>query len=119
MDEQKLIEAFQLMWGKYPEQVRLIRKDHTIVAGNESYMRFGGPVGTKCNVGDPSMHAGCRAIESLKAGETKTVAHEIEGEKYESFWVPVAGTADYYVHFTNGMNALLAKMAAQQPPRES
>ena len=34
MDEQKLIEAFQLMWGKYPEQVRLIRKDHTIVAGN-------------------------------------------------------------------------------------
>ena len=43
MDEQKLIEAFQLMWGKYPEQVRLIRKDFTIVAGTRAICNSAAP----------------------------------------------------------------------------
>ena len=119
MDEQKLIEAFHLMWGKYPEQVRLIRKDFTIVAGNESYLQFGGPVGTKCNVGDHARHKGCQAMKCLKDRETKINGNEVNGERFDSYWVPVDGAEDYYVHFTNGMNALIAKMmAAQQPPQD-
>ncbi len=114
MDEQKLIEAFNMMWGKYPEQVRLIRKDFTIIAGNEAYLKFGGPVGSRCNTGDPAMHKGCRAAEALKAKEARSVVHDFPGVYTESLWVPVSGAEDYYIHFTNGGNAMFAKLAENQ-----
>ena len=40
--EEELAQAFHLMWDNYPEQVRLIRRDHTIVAGNIYDMAGGG-----------------------------------------------------------------------------
>ena len=108
--EEELVQAFHLMWDNYPEQVRLIRRDYQVVAGNPAYLRMGGQVGGKCNVGPAEFHKGCRAREALDAGETKTVRHEV-GD-FVSFWVPVKGE-DYYIHFTNGAEEAFRKMMEQ------
>lgn len=115
--EEELAQAFHLMWDNYPEQVRLIRRDHTIVAGNALYLEMGGKTGGKCNEGPPKFHKGCRAMEALKDGKAKSVKHE-PGE-FESFWIPVAGTEDYYIHYTNGADAAYRRMLEQgfQPPK--
>jgi len=113
--EEELVKAFHLMWDRYSEQVRLIDRDHRIVAGNPAYTDAGGLVGGKCNVGPAEFHKGCRAAEALNTGETKTVRHDQGGT--ESFWVPVAD--DYYVHFTNGLNELIRKMQEMNPPKTS
>ena len=38
----ELIEAFHLMWDRYPEQVRLIDRHFTVIAGNPAYVEAGG-----------------------------------------------------------------------------
>ena len=116
--EQKLIEAFDMMWGHYPEAVRLIHRSFRVVAGNEAYLKAGGPVGVQCNVGDPAFHRGCQAQNALKTQETKILSNEMAGLRSDSYWVPVKGAEDYYVHFTNGLNALLERMAGQAPMEE-
>ena len=102
--KEELIEAFHLMWDRYPEQVRLIDRSFLVIAGNPAYTQAGGQTGVHCNVGDPAFHRGCKAMAALKAGETRTTKTEVGGVTWESFWVPVAGEEDYYIHFTNGLN---------------
>ncbi|MBQ8975565.1 MAG: hypothetical protein IJ072_07590 [Oscillospiraceae bacterium] len=111
--QHEYIKAFHMMWDNYPESVRLIDKSFTVLAGNKAYIAMGGAVGTKCNVGDPALHKGCQAINSLKTGETKTVKSDVEGVTWESYWVPVAGCDELYVHFTNGINETIARMQQQ------
>ncbi|MCR4771983.1 MAG: hypothetical protein K5855_06675 [Oscillospiraceae bacterium] len=101
---EELIEAFHLMWDCYPEQVRLIDRSFLVIAGNPAYVHAGGRTDVHCNEGDPEFHRGCRAIAALNAGETRTMKTEVGGITWESYWVPVAGEEDYYVHFTNGLN---------------
>jgi hypothetical protein len=110
----ELIEAFHLMWDRYPEQVRLIDRHFTVIAGNPAYTEAGGQTGVKCNVGDPAFHKGCQAIAALNAKETRTVKAEMGGITWESFWVPVAGEEDYYIHFTNGLNESIRQYAQSQ-----
>ena len=114
--EEELIRAFHLMWDNYPEQVRLIRRDHQVLAGNALYLEMGGQVGVKCNVGPAEYHRGCRAMEALGEGKAKSMKHE-PGE-FESFWVPVAGETEYYIHYTNGADAAYRRMLEQgfKPP---
>ena len=118
VDKEDLVRAFHMMWDNYPEMVRLIDRRFNVIAGNPVYYRMGGQDGVKCNTGDPSLHKGCQAMNALKAQETKTLRSEVEGMIWEAWWVPVSGTSDYYVHFTNGFNAYVAKKmeeaAAQQ-----
>lgn len=112
-DEEELVRAFHMMWDNYPEQVRLIDRKFRILAGNKAYMASGGLVNVGCNLGNPEMHKGCQAIACLKAGETKTKKAVVNDVTWESFWVPVSGSEDYYVHFTNGLNEAIAKSAQQ------
>lgn len=107
---EKYIEAFHMMWDNYPESVRLIDRTFTVLAGNKAYTAMGGTTDVKCNVGDPAFHRGCQAMASLKSGQTKTLKTDVEGVAWESYWVPVAGRDDLYVHFTNGINETMAKM---------
>ena len=51
-------------------------------------------------------------MNALKTQETKSISSEIGGTAMESFWVPVAGAPDYYVHYTNGLAAFAAAQAA-------
>ena len=114
--EEELIQAFHMMWDNYPEQVRLIHRDHRIVAGNALYLEMGGQVGGKCNIGPPEFHKGCRAMEALREGKAKSIRHE-PGE-FESFWIPVAEAPEYYIHYTNGADAAYRRMLEQgfKPP---
>ena len=102
--KEELIEAFHLMWDRYPEQVRLIDRSFLVIAGNPAYTQAGGQTGVRCNVGDPAFHRGCQAMTALNTGETRTTKTEVGGVTWESFWVPVAGEEDYYIHFTNGLS---------------
>ena len=111
--EQELIRAFHMMWDNYPESVRLIDRKFRVVAGNTAYLQMGGQVEIKCNTGDPALHRGCQAMACLKARETKKLVTEVEGVPWDTFWIPVEGTEDYYVHFTNGLNAYIAKKMAE------
>ncbi len=111
---EELIEAFHLMWDRYPEQVRLIDRSFLVIAGNPAYIQAGGQTGVRCNVGDPAFHRGCQAMTALNAGETRTMKTEVGGIAWESFWVPVAGEEDYYIHFTNGLNESIRQYAQSQ-----
>ena len=111
---EELIEAFHLMWDNYPEQVRLIDRRFTVIAGNPAYTEAGGQTDVHCNVGDPAMHRGCKAIAALNAKEAMTTRTEVAGIPWESFWVPVAGEDDYYIHFTNGLNAAIEQFKKSQ-----
>ena len=111
MTKEELISAFHAMWDNYPEQVRLIDRTFLVLAGNKAYLAAGGEVNIRCREqGPPEGHAGCRAQEALKAGETRSVYNELAGVPCESFWVPVQGETDYYIHFTNGLNEAIVKL---------
>ena len=99
--EEDIIKAFHMMWDKNPEQVRLIDRSFRVVAGNPAYIAGGGQTEIKCNVGDPELHRKCQAIAALDSGETKI----------EAYWVPVAGSTEYHVHFNNGLNEIIEKLA--------
>ena len=108
--EQEYIQAFHMMWDNYPEAVRLIDRRFNVLAGNPAYTAMGGETGVKCNVGDPALHKGCQAMNALRTGQAKTLKSEVNGVVWESYWVPVTGTDELYVHFTNGLNETIAKM---------
>ena len=111
--EQALIDAFQMMWGNYHEPVRLIHRSFRVLAGNSAYLNTGGKVGGKCNSANPELHIGCRAMECLRERKTTCKASDMGGVRCDSYWVPVDGNADYFVHFTNGMNDFMNMMTAK------
>ena len=85
---EQIIEAFDMMWGSFPDPVRLIDRNFNIVAANEAFTSTGGQINVKCNVGDPAMHKGCQAIAALNSGETKIMTSELGGRNWDSYWVP-------------------------------
>lgn len=112
VNENDLIAAFDLMWGKYPEPVRLINNKFIIVAANESYKALGGTAGMRCNtLGTPELHHGCKAIESLNSQETQILTSDKSGVKWTTYWIPVNGYPDYFIHFTDGMNNYIKELA--------
>ncbi len=113
-NEQALIDAFKAMWGNYHEPTRLIHRSFRVVAGNATYLSTGGQVGGKCNATNPELHKGCRAIECLKTRKTTCKTSDMNGVRWDSYWVPVEGSEDYYVHFTNGMMEFIAKMSERK-----
>ena len=108
--EKKLSQAFKMMWGKYPESVRLIRKDFTIIAANEMYDEKNGAVGTKCNAVNPEAHKGCQAHEALKKQEAVKMDYLIGEDNFSAYWVPVNGVPDHYIHFADGYKKFIKKI---------
>ena len=119
VDREELIRSFHMMWDNYPEMVRLIDRKFNVITGNPLYFQMGGQESVKCNTGDPALHKGCQAMNALKTQETKTLRSEVEGMTWEAFWVPVSGSSDYYVHFTNGFNAYVARKMAEAAEAQS
>lgn len=114
VEERELIRAFHMMWENYPEAVRLIRRGFQVVAGNRIYLAQGGQVGRRCNVGDPALHKGCQAMNALKSRETRRKQTEVNGVHWDSYWIPVEGTEDYFIHFTNGINETIEKAMKEE-----
>ena len=105
--KEELIEAFHMMWDHYPEQVRLIDRHFLVLAGNPAYIEAGGKTGIRCNAKNPELHKGCQAMAALNSREARKKDSVVGGMPWESWWIPVAGETDYYIHYTNGMKAAL------------
>ncbi|MDA8222612.1 MAG: hypothetical protein M0Z35_13160 [Desulfitobacterium hafniense] len=108
--ENQLIHAFEMMWGKYHEPVTLVHRSFTIIAVNEACRAYGRVAGVKCNAENPELHKGCQAIQALTTNEPKIAVSERNGINWTSFWIPVSGVPDYFIHFTNGLNEYMEKL---------
>lgn len=102
--DEKLIEAFHLMYDNYPESAQLTHKSMRIVALNPACKALGREVGMICaKHGPPESHKGCRAAKAVREQETKwTIKEDAEGRKFAVLWLPVPGYPDFYIHFSAG-----------------
>lgn len=98
-DHEKEIESFHLLWDRFPDKVRLIRKDRTVVAVNQYAERIGMKTGVRCaETGPGKAHDGCLANMAL---EEKTAKHIFfVDDNRIRFWIPVTGSEELYVHFS-------------------
>lgn len=93
---------FHLFWDNFPFPVMLVHKNRTIIEANKAGQAVGCPVGTKCvDMGDKKHHAGCCANMALReqTGVRKVGYIEHRGVVLDSYWIPLAGVEDLYVHF--------------------
>lgn len=112
MVDAKVIEAFQLMWGKFPEPVMLVHKTRDILAVNDACSKLGGVVGIKCSsIGAPERHKGCLANQALASQQAAYSKSEADGKTIIGFWIPVSEYPDIYVHFGVGTTIDYDKVA--------
>lgn len=94
---------FHLFWDNFPFPVMLVYKDRTIIEANKAGQAIGCPVGTRCSdIGEKKFHAGCKANMALReqAGIREVAYVEFMGQVLDSYWVPLAGSEDVYLHFS-------------------
>ncbi len=103
--DQSVLEAFDTMWGLYPEPVMLIHACRDILAVNQRAEEVGITTGIKCYTLYPSDRVcpGCLANEMLKSGKaTRKGAFIAKTGRYiDGYWIPVKGVEKVYVHFGN------------------
>ena len=104
MKPKKIIDAFNMMWSRYPEPAMLVHRNKTLVAVNRACQEFGREAGTICaQHGPPEHHQDCRADESLDSGQALFVRRKLaENLEMTVYWLPLDGYPDYYVHFSSG-----------------
>lgn len=93
---------FHLFWDNFPSAVMLVHKNRTIVEANKAGQAIRCPVGTRCvDIGEKKNHAGCRANKALREQEGVRAVGYIEhmGVVLDTYWIPLAGAEDLYVHF--------------------
>jgi len=97
MVDSKVIDAFHMMWGSFPEPVRLIHKDRKVLAVNEIAASRGMEVGVSCfSVGNPELHKVCGANEALASNKGQRM-NAPDGRI--RFWSPVRNCPDVFIHF--------------------
>lgn len=110
--KEEMIKAFEMMWGKFDEPVMLIHRDRTILVVNEACKAFGGVPGNKCNAVQPEKHRGCKANQALDKNETVSMSYPMRDDNILSYWIPVNGVPDYFIHFGIGTAEAYKKMVA-------
>ena len=104
--DEKLIEAFHLMFDHFPEGVQLAHKSKRIVALNAACKSLGRDVGMICAKHGPAeAHKGCLAHKTIKnhvASWKKGAEPGPGGQDPVVFWLPVDGYPDFYIHFGVG-----------------
>jgi|UniRef100_E6XJM4 hypothetical protein len=118
MVDQKILNAFQLMWGPFPEPVMLVHKDRTILAVNDLCRSIGTPIGIKCF--SLNMEEGkttckrCKANMALRQERT-ICSEEIQNDKRVlGYWMPLKEEKDVFVHFGIGCAAAMELQISQQ-----
>lgn len=104
MNDLKVIEAFQLMWGNFPEPATLVHKSREVIAVNSACASIGRVKGMNCAThGAPEAHKGCLANQAL-ASQQPLFKKGKNGEKeFIAYWLPVDGYPDLFVHFGVGV----------------
>jgi hypothetical protein len=104
MVDKNVIDAFQMMWGKFPEGVMLIDKSRNIIAVNAACATAGLAAGTLCSqIGSPESHKGCLANQAIAEQKAKFKKISMNGKEFISFWIPVVGQDNIFLHFPVGM----------------
>jgi hypothetical protein len=103
--EEKVLEAFHMMWDEYPSPVMLLSRKHDIISVNKAADIMGIPTGIKCHELTPGVsHAKyCKAGAALKSGTGKREVCKLETNQQviDSYWVPVHEGEGYLLHFGN------------------
>lgn len=111
MLNQQTLDAFEQMWGPFPEPVMLIQKDRTILATNELARTAGISIGVKCFSLNPQAvtHACKDCKGNLAVREQRPVCTEKtqNGQRIVGYWVPLKDQPDVYVHFGVGVAAMM------------
>jgi hypothetical protein len=99
----RLPEAFEQMWGAFPEPMVLLHRDRTILAQNvAAKAQPWGEIGGRCFDLNPAANGracqGCQANAALKQGTTVTCEGDLGGKRLRGYWIPVQGTSDLYIH---------------------
>ena len=104
---QQTIDAFEQMWGPFPEPVMLIHKNRTVVAANQLARAAGIQTETKCFSYNPEgakgCSKGCQAAVALREHRTVITDGEKNGTPIRGYWMPLAEAPDLYVHFGIGL----------------
>jgi hypothetical protein len=104
MADQKIIEAFHLMWDFFPEPVRLIERNRTVLAVNRIAEKSGMQLGIKCSSIPPlASHKGCKADAALSAKEYQYSKWKGGLGDVITYWLPIDGCPDYYIHLSVGL----------------
>ncbi|SBV95078.1 conserved hypothetical protein [uncultured delta proteobacterium] len=115
--DEKILEAFHLMYDHFPESVTLVHKTKQIVAVNAAGKAAGREPGMFCiKQGRPEDHAICRAAKAVakhRAQWVKASPSQDPDKSFVAFWLPVDGHPDFYVHFSIGY-----RVDYSQPPAE-
>jgi len=93
---------FHLFWDNFPFPVMLVHKDRTIIDRNKAGEAVGYIAGSRCvDIGDKKDHAGCLANQALREQSAKRVVGYVApaGAIFDSYWIPLAGSEDIYLHF--------------------
>ena len=97
MTDEKLIEAFHIMWDEFPGMARLIDDHHVVVAANPFAEERGFVPGAICvKMGDPAIHRGCKHAKMFETGSAQydnVMPDRVRG------WMPVKGHSNLCVHF--------------------
>lgn len=110
--EAELAEAFDQMWGRFPDPMLLVSRDRTILAQNEAARaQPWSAVGGKCYDVHPAHRGvcpGCQANAALDQGRAIACDGAEGGRRVRNYWIPVKGAQDVYVHgyATLGASAL-------------
>ena len=97
MTDTELIAALHTFWDNFPGMVRLIDRNHRVIAANPTANDKGFTEGVMCaTVGDPAIHRECKHGVMFATGKAQTdnvLPDRIRG------WMPVEGHPDLCVHF--------------------
>lgn len=98
---ESVFEAFHLMWGNFPAEVTLVRKNREVVAVNKALQASGRiKPGMFCSrEGSPDDHKNCKANKALEACRPEHIYFMAGENPAVAFWVPLAGSNDLFVHF--------------------
>lgn len=114
---QNVLDAFQMMWGQFPEPVMLLHKSRTILAVNDVARTAGVPLGVKCSSLNPANEGDhhcrqCKATQALRAKAPVVETSQIGERHVKGYWIPLKDFEDVYVHFgvtiTEDINAALS-----------
>lgn len=103
MIDEKVIEAFELMWGHFPEPTSLVHKSREVIAVNAACKSIGLEKGMNCATRGPEPHKGCLANQALKTQQPVYTKIKIGERDIISYWLPVDGYPEYFVHFGVGV----------------
>jgi hypothetical protein len=121
MVDQRILDAFQMMWGPFPGPVLLVHKNRTVLAVNDRARDSGVSVGIKCfslnpEIGSNDNHCKhCKATLAVETGDAIRSQGLTGGQDSISYWIPLKETPDVYVHFA--ISTAKAMAAGAIPPQ--